>query len=408
MSLIASRLSRIKPSPTLAVSAKTNELKAQGRDIIGLGAGEPDFDTPDFVKDAACAAIAAGKTKYTNVDGTPELKDAIIAKFKRDNNLTYTRDQIIVGTGGKQVLYNALMATLNPGDEVIIPAPYWVSYPDMTLLAEGEPVIVSCKQENQFKLQADELEAAITPKTKWLIFNSPSNPTGGAYTHDEIKALTDVLLKHPHVYIMTDDMYEHLVYDGFEYATPAQVEPKLYDRTLTVNGVSKSYAMTGWRIGYAGGPKEIIKAMNKIQGQSTSNPCSISQAAATAALNGDQSFLIERNAAFKARRDMVVDMLNEAEGLTCLKPEGAFYVYPSCAGVMGKTTPSGKVINTDEDFVTYLLEEAGVACVHGEAFGLSPYFRISYATSEAALTEACTRIQKACAALTGKSSTQAA
>lgn len=399
MSLVADRLGRIKPSPTLAVTTKVNELKAQGRDIIGLGAGEPDFDTPDFVKEAAITAINEGKTKYTNVDGTPELKDAIIAKFKRDNGLTYARDQISVGTGGKQVLYNALMASVNPGDEVIIPAPYWVSYPDMTLLAEGEPVIVPCSAENQFKLQAADLEAAITPKTKWLMFNSPSNPTGGAYSHAELKAITDVLMRHPHVYIMSDDMYEHLVYDGFEYATPAQVEPKLYDRTLTINGVSKSYAMTGWRIGYAGGPKDLIKAMAKIQSQSTSNPSSISQAAATVALNGDQSFLAGRNDVFKERRDLVVSLLNDCDGIDCITPEGAFYVYPSCAGLIGKKTPDGKVINSDEDFVTYLLESEGVATVQGAAFGLSPYFRISYATATETLEEACSRIKRAAAAL---------
>ena len=402
MSIVANRLSRIKPSPTLAVTAKAAELKAAGKDIIGLGAGEPDFDTPDFVKEGAKAAIDAGKTKYTAVDGTAELKDAVIEKFKRDNNLTYTRDQITVGTGGKQVLYNALMASVNPGDEVIIPAPYWVSYPDMTLLAEGEPVIVECTAENNFKLQPKDLEAAITDKTKWIILNSPSNPTGAAYSRDEMKALTDVLVKYPHVYVMVDDMYEHLVYDGFEFCTPAQVEPKLFDRTLTCNGVSKSYAMTGWRIGYAGGPKELIKAMSKIQSQSTSNPSSISQAAAVTALNGDQSFLKERNDVFKDRRDLVVKMLNEAEGIECQTPEGAFYVYPSCAGCIGKTTPDGKTIETDEDFVTYLLEAEGVAAVHGEAFGLSPFFRISYATSTEALTEACQRIQRACAALKGQ------
>lgn len=402
MAFIADRLSRIKPSPTIAVTNKAKELKAAGKDVIGLGAGEPDFDTPDFVKDAAKKAMDQGQTKYTAVDGTPELKDAIIKKFKRDNNLDYTRDQITVGTGGKQVLYNALMASVNPGDEVIIPAPYWVSYPDMTLLAEGTPVPVECSKENQFKLQPSDLEAAITEKTKWVILNSPSNPTGGAYTWDEMKALTDVLVKHEHVYIMTDDMYEHLVYDDFEFCTPAQVEPKLFDRTLTCNGVSKSYAMTGWRIGYAGGPKELIKAMAKIQSQSTSNPCSIAQAAAVEALNGDQSFLNERNDTFKERRDMVVDMLNVAEGLECLKPEGAFYVYPSCAGLIGKQTPDGKTIENDEDFVTYLLESVGVATVQGAAFGLSPYFRISYATSTENLTEACKRIQKACSELKGQ------
>lgn len=399
MSIVADRLKRIKPSPTMAVSNKAKELKAEGRDVIGLGAGEPDFDTPDFIKEAAKTAMDNGDTKYTAVDGTPALKDAIIAKFKRDNDLDYNRDQITVGTGGKQVLYNALMASVNPGDEVIIPAPYWVSYPDMVLLAEGTPVAVECSKENSFKLTAEQLEAAITPKTKWFIFNSPSNPTGGAYSYEDLKALTDVLVKHSHVYIMSDDMYEHLVYDGFEYTTPAQVEPSLFDRTLTCNGVSKSYAMTGWRIGYAGGPKELIKAMAKIQSQSTSNPSSISQAAALAGLEGDQSFLIERNVAFVERRDMVVDMLNAADGIECLKPEGAFYVYPSCAGIIGKSTPDGKVLKTDEDFVTYLLESVGVATVQGTAFGLAPYFRISYATSMENLEEACTRIQKACAAL---------
>lgn len=402
MAFIADRLSRIKPSPTLAVSAKAAELKAAGKDIIGLGAGEPDFDTPDFVKEGAKVAIDAGKTKYTAVDGTPELKDAIIEKFKRDNNLTYSRDQITVGTGGKQVLYNALMASVNPGDEVIIPAPYWVSYPDMTLLAEGEPVFVECSADNEFKLQAADLEAAITGKTKWVILNSPSNPTGSAYSWDEMKALTDVLVKYPHVYVLTDDMYEHLVYDGFKFCTPAEVEPKLFDRTLTCNGVSKSYAMTGWRIGYAGGPKELIKAISKIQSQSTSNPSSISQAAATTALNGDQSFLQERNDVFKDRRDLVVKMLNEAEGLSCHTPEGAFYIYASCKGCMGKQTPDGKTLENDEDFVTYLLESVGVAAVQGAAFGLSPFFRISYATSTEALTEACQRIQKACAELRGE------
>ncbi len=402
MSIVADRLSRIKPSPTIAVSNKARELKAAGRDVIGLGAGEPDFDTPDFVKEAACTAIKEGDTKYTAVDGTPALKDAIIAKLKRDNGLDYTSDQVTVGTGGKQVLYNALMASVNPGDEVIIPAPYWVSYPDMTLLAEGTPVTVDCPKENEFKLQAADLEAAITPKTKWIILNSPSNPTGAAYTRDELKALTDVLMKHPHVWVMSDDMYEHVVYDGFEFFTPAQVEPGLYDRTLTVNGVSKAYAMTGWRIGYAAGPAELIKAMAKVQSQSTSNPSSVSQAAAVGALNGDQSFLKERNDAFKARRDMVAEMLNAADGIECLTPEGAFYVYPSCAGCIGKTTPDGKVIESDEDFVTYLLEAEGIACVQGAAFGLSPYFRISYATSDEALKEACTRIQRACMALQGE------
>lgn len=399
MSILATRLKRIKPSATLAVTAKAKELKDAGRDVISLGAGEPDFNTPDFICNAAKKAMDEGQTKYTNVDGTPQLKDAIIAKFKRDNKLTYTRDQVIVGTGGKQVLYNALMATLNPGDEVIIPAPYWVSYPDMVLLAEGEPVIVDCPASAGFKMTAAQLEAAITPKTKWVILNSPSNPTGAGYSDKDMKALTDVLLKHPHVYILTDDMYEHLVYDDFKFCTPAEIEPKLFDRTLTVNGVSKSYSMTGWRIGYAGGPKDIIKAMGVIQGQSTSNASSISQAAATAALNGDQDFMKPWVVAFKSRRDLVVSMLNQSKGLKCPTPEGAFYVYPSCADVIGKKTPQGKVIANDEDFVSYLLETEGVACVHGAAFGLSPHFRISYATSESILEEACRRIQKACAAL---------
>jgi aspartate aminotransferase len=398
-SIIASRLARIKPSPTLAVISKAAELKAAGRDIIGLGAGEPDFDTPDHIKQAAIEAIKAGKTKYTPVDGTPELKKAICAKFKRENGLEYTPDQVIVGTGGKQVLFNAFMASLNTGDEVIIPAPYWVSYPDMVMMADGTPVFVECPAEKQFKLQPEALAKAITPKTKWVILNSPSNPTGGAYTYDELKALTDVLVKHPHVWIMTDDMYEHLVYDDFKFYTVAQIEPALYNRTLTTNGVSKSFAMTGWRIGYAAGPKDLIKAMGSVQGHSTSNPSSISQAAATAALNGDLAFLAERNAIFKQRRDMVVDLLNQAEGITCAKPEGAFYVYPSCAGCIGKITPNGTLIKTDDDFVTYLLEAEGVATVQGSAFGLSPHFRISYATSTDALREACARIQRACANL---------
>ncbi|WP_455372337.1 aspartate transaminase [Limibacillus halophilus] len=399
MSILASRLGRIKPSPTIAVTTKAAELKAAGRDVIGLGAGEPDFDTPDNVKEAAIAAIHAGQTKYTAVDGTPALKQAISEKFKRENKLDYAPSQITVGTGGKQVLYNALMATLDEGDEVLIPAPYWVSYPDMVLLAGGEPVAIACSETNGFKLQPKDLDEAITAKTKWLILNSPSNPTGAAYTWDEMKALTDVLKKHPHVWIMTDDMYEHLVYDNFVFCTPAQVEPELYERTLTVNGVSKAYAMTGWRIGYAGGPVELIKAMAKIQSQSTSNPSSISQAAAVEALNGPQDFIPENAKLFKGRRDMVVEMLNDCPGLKCLKPEGAFYVYPSCEGVIGKKTPEGKTISSDGDFVTYLLESVGVAAVQGEAFGLSPYFRISYATSTEALKEACARIKKACEAL---------
>ena len=400
MAQIAKRLSRIKPSPTIAVTQKARELKAAGRDVIGLGAGEPDFDTPDNIKQAAIAAIERGETKYTAVDGTPELKAAIVEKFKRDNGLDYKPEQITVGTGGKQVLYNALMATLDPGDEVVIPAPFWVSYPDMVLLAEGEPVAVPCSQNNSFKLRAEDLESAITAKTKWLILNSPSNPTGAAYSHDEMKAVTDVLKAHPQVWVMTDDMYEHLVYDGFEFVTPAQVEPELYDRTLTVNGVSKAYAMTGWRIGYAGGPAELIKAMSKMQSQSTSNPSSVSQAAAVEALSGPQDYIAERNAVFKERRDLVVELLNTCPGLQCHKPEGAFYVYPSCAGTIGKKTPAGTAIKSDGDFVTYLLEAEGVAAVQGEAFGLSPYFRISYATSTEALREACARIKRACEALT--------
>ena len=400
MGQIAQRLSRIKPSPTIAVTQKARELKAAGRDVIGLGAGEPDFDTPDNIKQAAIAAIERGETKYTAVDGTPDLKAAIVEKFKRDNGLDYGPDQITVGTGGKQVLYNALMATLDPGDEVVIPAPFWVSYPDMVLLAEGEPVAVPCSQNNGFKLRAGDLESAITPKTKWLILNSPSNPTGAAYSHDEMKAVTEVLKAHPQVWVMTDDMYEHLVYDDFAFVTPAQVEPELYDRTLTVNGVSKAYAMTGWRIGYAGGPAALIKAMSKMQSQSTSNPSSISQAAAVEALSGPQDYIAERNAIFKERRDMVVELLNTCPGLQCPKPEGAFYVYPSCAGTIGKKTPDGTAIKSDTDFVTYLLEAEGVAAVQGEAFGLSPYFRISYATTTEALREACARIKRACEALT--------
>ncbi len=399
MSQLAERLSRIKPSATIAVTQKARELKAAGRDVIGLGAGEPDFDTPDNIKKAAIVAIEGGDTKYTAVGGTPALKQAICDKFKRENDLAYTPDQVIVGTGGKQVIYNALMATLNPGDEVIIPAPFWVSYPDMVLLAEGEPVIVPCSQNNNFKLRAEDLDAAITPKTKWIILNSPSNPTGAAYSHDEMKAITDVLKKHEHVWVLTDDMYEHLVYDDFKFVTPAQVEPALYERTLTMNGVSKAYCMTGWRIGFAGGPQDLIKAMTTIQSQSTSNPSSISQAAAVEALNGPNDFIAEHNEAFKERRDLVVEMLNKCPGLACHRPEGAFYVYPSCAGAIGKKTPDGKTIASDGDFVTYLLEAEGVAAVQGEAFGLSPYFRISYATSTEALREACTRIKRACEAL---------
>lgn len=399
MEFLSATLARVKPSPTIAVTTKAAELKAAGRDVIGLGAGEPDFDTPQNIKDAAVVAIALGKTKYTAVDGIPELKQAICDKFKRDNDLTYTPSQVSVGTGGKQILYNALMATLNEGDEVVIPAPYWVSYPDMVLLAGGTPVVAEASIQTGFKLTADQLEAAITDKTKWLIFNSPSNPTGAGYTRDELKELTDVLLRHPHVWIMTDDMYEHLVYDDFEFCTPAQVEPKLYDRTLTVNGVSKAYAMTGWRIGYAAGPEHLIGAMRKVQSQSTSNPCSVSQWAAVEALNGSQDFIAPNNALFARRRDLVVEMLNAAEGISCPVPDGAFYVYPSIAGCIGKTSAGGVKIEDDETFATALLEETGVAVVFGAAFGLSPNFRVSYATSDDALKEACGRIQTFCAGL---------
>jgi aspartate aminotransferase len=375
------------------------ELKAAGKDVIGLGAGEPDFDTPQNIKDAAVAAIAAGKTKYTAPDGIPELKKAICAKLKRDNGLEYEPAQVSVGTGGKQILYNALMATLNPGDEVVIPAPYWVSYPDMVLLAGGEPVIAPAQAENAYKLTPQELEAAITPKTKWFIFNSPSNPTGAAYTREELKALTDVLMRHPHVWVMTDDMYEHLVYDNFDFTTPAQVEPALYERTLTCNGVSKAYAMTGWRIGYAAGPKHLIAAMRMIQSQSTSNPCSVSQWAAVEALNGPQDYIASNNALFQRRRDLVVGMLNDTPGISCPTPEGAFYVYPSIDACIGKTSAAGTMIDNDETFAKALLEETGVAVVFGAAFGLSPCFRISYATSDANLTEACTRIKTFCGGL---------
>jgi aspartate aminotransferase len=396
MPFLSAALERVKPSATIAVTDKARALKAAGRNVIGLGAGEPDFDTPANIKLAAIHAIEAGKTKYTDVSGIPELKDAIIGKFKRENGLTYKPNQVIVGTGGKQVLYNALMATINPGDEVIIPAPYWVSYPEMVALAGGEPVPVVCTAAHGFKLQPSDLERAITPKTKWIILNSPSNPTGAAYTRAELKAITDVLVKHPHVRVMTDDMYEHLVYDDFEFTTPAQIEPKLYDRTLTVNGVSKAYCMTGWRIGYAGGPAELIKAMATIQSQSTSNPSSISQWAAVEALNGPQDFIPVNNKVFKERRDLVVGMLNQAKGIDCPRPDGAFYVYPSCAGTIGKTAPSGNLIRDDEGFVTELLEAEGVAVVQGSAFGLGPAFRISYATKTSDLEDACKRIQRFC------------
>jgi aspartate aminotransferase len=392
-------LQRIQPSATLAMTSRVFELKRQGIDVIGLGAGEPDFDTPDFVKEAAIEAIRAGKTKYTNVDGTPELKQAVLAKFARDNGLTYAENQISVNSGGKHTLFNAFCATIDAGDEVIVPAPYWVSYPDVVEFAGGKPVFIAAGADQNYKITPEQLDAAITAKTKWVVLNSPSNPTGAAYSAAELKALGQVLERHPHVLIYADDMYEHILYDGFEFATIAQVCPSLYDRTLTANGVSKAYAMTGWRIGYAGGPAWLIKAMGKLQSQSTSNPCSISQAASVAALNGDQSFLKARVAAFQGRRDLVVSMLNQVNGMTCPRPEGAFYVYPEFAGLIGKATPKGQTITTDEEMISYLLDEAKVAAVHGAAFGLSPAMRISYATSEALLTEACTRIQTACAAL---------
>jgi len=399
MAFLADSLSRIKPSATIAVTDKARALKAAGRDIIGLGAGEPDFDTPDNIKEAAIKAIRDGKTKYTAVDGIPELKAAIVAKFKRENGLTYAVDEVSVGTGGKQVLFNALLATLNPGDEVIVPAPYWVSYPEIVALAGATPVIVTAGMETGFRLAPQALEKAITPKTKWVILNSPSNPSGAAYSAADLKALTDVLVRHPNVWVLTDDMYEHLVYDGFQFATPAQVEPRLKERTLTLNGVSKAYCMTGWRIGYAAGPKPLIKAMAVLQSQSTSNPSSISQWAAVEALNGPQDFIPRNNAAFRERRDLVVSMLNQANGIKCPRPEGAFYVFPSCEGTIGKTTVGGKKLASDDDFVAALLEEEGVAVVQGSAFGLGPHFRISYATSNAVLEDACHRIQRFCAGL---------
>ncbi len=399
MAFIADSLARVKPSPTIAISAMAMGLKASGKDIIVLSAGEPDFDTPDNIKAAAKAAIDAGKTKYTAPDGIPELKQAVAAKFKRENGLDYEPSQVSIGTGAKQVLFNALIATLNPGDEVIVPAPYWVSYPDMVLLGGGTPVTVEATLENNFKLMPEQLEAAITPKTKWLIFNSPSNPSGAGYSRDDLKPLTDVLMRHPHVWVMTDDMYEHISYPPFEFCTPAQVEPGLIDRTLTVNGVSKAYAMTGWRIGYAAGPVELIAAMRKVQSQSTSNPCSISQWAAVEALNGPQDYIQTSRAAFQRRRDLVVSMLNQATGIQCKTPEGAFYVYPSIRDCIGKATPGGTVIENDEVFCTELLEAEGVAAVFGAAFGLSPNFRVSYATSDVLLEAACQRIQRFCASL---------
>ncbi len=399
MGFLADSLGRIKPSATIAVTDKARALKAAGMDVIGLGAGEPDFDTPENIKEAAIKAIRDGKTKYTAIDGIPELKQAICAKFRRENGIEYNVDEISVGTGGKQVLFNALMATLNPGDEVIVPAPYWVSYPEIVALAGATPVIVKTTMEGGFKLTPAAFEAAITPKTKWVILNSPSNPTGAGYSRADVKGLTDVLMRHPQVWVLTDDMYEHMAYDGFEFATPVQVEPALKDRTLTLNGVSKAYAMTGWRIGFAGGPSMLIKAMAKLQSQSTTNPSSISQWAAVEALNGPQDF-IKRNAeVFRERRDLVVSMLNQAQGIHCPRPEGAFYVFPSCEGTLGKTSAKGKKLTTDEDFVTALLEEEGVAVVHGSAFGLSPFFRISYATGLETLEEACSRIQRFCGGL---------
>ena len=399
MSFLAQSLARVKPSPTIAVTQLARDLAALGRDVIGLGAGEPDFDTPDNIKRAAIAAIERGETKYTPVDGIPELKRAIVEKFRRENGLDYTPAQISVSAGGKQVIFNAMLATLNPGDEVIVVAPYWVSYPDIALIAGATPVVVPTSENSQFKMRPEDLEAAITPQTKWLILNSPSNPSGAAYSAAELQALAGVLERHPHVWILADDMYEHILYDGCAFATPAQVAPVLKDRTLTVNGVSKSYAMTGWRIGYAGGPVELIRAMAIIQSQSTTNPSSISQWAAVEALNGPQDFIAERARAFQERRDLVVGMLNQAPGLSCPVPEGAFYVYPSCAGTLNKRTPDGRVIETDGDFAKSLLEAEGVAVVHGAAFGLEPHFRISYATSTALLEEACRRIQRFCASL---------
>ena len=399
MSILANRLAAVKPSPTIAVTTKAAELKAKGLDVIGLGAGEPDFDTPEHIRNAGKAAIDRGETRYTPTNGMPALRKAIVDKFKRENGLPYTTDQVTLGVGGKQVLFNAILATVQEGDEVLIPTPYWVSYSDMVLMFGGKPVLIECGENAKFKLSGEALAGAITPKTKWLILNSPNNPTGAAYSEKELRALADVLLKNPHVWVMTDDIYEHLIYDGFKFSTIVQIEPKLMDRTLTINGVSKAFSMTGWRLGYACGPLPLIKAMNMVQSQSASHPTSITQSAAVVALNEPLDFIAPRNEAFKRRRDLVVKMLNEAKGLNCKVPEGAFYVYPSCAGANGKTTPKGRKINTDTDFTEALLEEALVAVVQGAAFGLSPYFRISYATADKLLAEACTRIQKFCADL---------
>lgn len=399
MGFLADALSRVKPSATIAMTQKARELKASGMDVISLSVGEPDFDTPDHIKEAAIEAIRRGETKYPPVSGIVPLREAIARKFKRENGLDYKPGQTIVGTGGKHVIYNALLATLNPGDEVVIPRPYWVSYPEIVVLCGGTPVFAETDMAHDFKLQPEELERVITPKTKWIILNSPSNPSGAAYAHDELKALTDVLMRHPHIWVLTDDMYEHLTYGDFAYVTPAQVEPGLYERTLTMNGVSKAYAMTGWRIGYAAGPEHLIKAMDFIQGQQTSGATTISQWAAVAALDGTQEHLARFRAAFQERRDLVVSMLNQASGLKCPMPEGAFYVYPSCAALIGKRTEAGRTIETDQDFVTELLQSEGVAAVHGSAFGLGPNLRISYATSNKALEEACTRIQRFCASL---------
>ena len=399
MAFLADALSRVKPSATIAVTQKARDLKGQGRDIISLSVGEPDFDTPDNIKEAAIAAIRRGETKYPPVSGINPLREAIAGKFKRENNLDYKPSQVIVGTGGKHILFNAFMATLNPGDEVIVTAPYWVSYPEMVALCGGTAVVVQTKMEHGFKLQPEDLERAITPRTKWVVLNSPSNPSGAAYTREELKKVTDVLVRHPHVWVLPDDMYEHLTYGDFKFVTPAEIEPALYDRTLTMNGVSKAYAMTGWRIGYAAGPEQLIKAMDMIQGQQTSGACTIAQWASVEALNGPQDFIATSRKAFQARRDLVVSMLGQAKHLKCPSPEGAFYVFPSCADAMGRKTPGGKVLQTDQDFVTELLEAEGVATVQGSAFGTGPNFRVSYATSDKVLEDACTRIQRFCASL---------